>query len=805
MEKFDDTFDSVKAETLRSLVRDLGHKGLSRRDQMLDFVKNKLFGDGQNGVTSPTQSTSTAVASNNKKGATAHKFLSAPGQTRSSRKRRAGEQQELELDDDDLVNDENGDSSAKRTRMTRSSRKIVEIDGDTQMDSISAAPRRGRHPATASQSSSGMSLHRASTRTRTLSAKAAAIAAEPKRGRVRPRNTASAPSRDRDDSLSDADADGDDDEDVQEAVEVEEGPSVRFRSRGRPRNDQGSGMQIVAGEEESRAQTAAEEHAKGGRGRPRKNEVVSGSASASRTLPPSKKHNSILTSHAPMSTRSRTGNSPAKKANRHIAVPLVKRTYGTIRKGGMRLRGHPPQAAATRNRKTRSTLSKQTRKAKTGPQPRTRYIPARSRVREPSDRSNASASGKKYTFDGVELVSRNQAQQPQEAAGANAEPGPSNSSGTAAATNVGARDVDMGNAGGSDVSLFGGNGHGEGEAQGTNQGTARSRPPTPGPSNGTSAAFNPNGGSVHEAGTVKAPASGSRPHKEPEQQLISEKEEIVVQAPPSPSHRSSPSAPTISVMPPLVFTIGIDRSSPLLRPLSGVQIDSTEDIVATVEKKADDSTNDQEETETVTISSSKLPLKVNNIPATFPETFNADSAGDMMMSAALASSSGVAQDEDLHKGPDKNVEIGNDELQDLDSVGDDDDDTNIMDPPIGHPIEVVVHTEMLTTTNTTAMLQEVEYGLASSTSNESTENATGEPSSSAGQRFSAPLPVTTQVSIASLHSLHIRTADDDTVDTELVETAYLDDEDEDENRYEDANGMGNETTLGVQPASTHDS
>ncbi|KAJ3988187.1 hypothetical protein F5890DRAFT_552227 [Lentinula detonsa] len=473
MENFDDTFDLVKAETLRSLVRDLGHKGLSRRDQMLDFVKNKLFGGGENEATSPTQSTSTAVASNNKKDATAHKSLSAPGPTRSSRKRRAGEQQESELDDDDLVNDENGDSSAKRTRMTRSSRKIVEHDGDIQMDSVSAAPRRGRPPATASQSLSGISQHRASTRTRTLSAKAAAIAAEPKRGRARPRKTASTPSEDRDDGLSDADADGDDEEDVEEAVEVEEGPSVRFRSRGRPRKDQGSEMQILAGEEENRAQTAAEEHSKHGRGRPRKNEAVSGSASAPRTLPPSRKRNSISTSHAPMSTRSRTGHSPAKKANRYIAVPLVKRTYGSVIKGGIRLRGHPPQAAAMRNRKTRSTLSKKTRKAQTGPQPRTRYIPARSRVLEPSDRSNASASasGKKYTFDGVELVSRNQAKQVQEAAGTNAEPGPSNSTATAAATNIGARDVDMGRAGGSDVSLFGGDGHGVGEAQGTNQGS----------------------------------------------------------------------------------------------------------------------------------------------------------------------------------------------------------------------------------------------------------------------------------------------------------------------------------------------
>ncbi|KAJ3785393.1 hypothetical protein GGU10DRAFT_354971 [Lentinula aff. detonsa] len=473
MEKFDDTFDLVKAETLRSLVRDLGHKGLSRRDQMLDFVKNKLFGDGENEATSPTQSTSTAVASNNKKDATAHKSLSAPGPTRSSRKRRAGEQQEPELDDDDLVDDENGDSSAKRTRMTRSSRKIVEHDGDIQMDSVSAAPRRGRPPATASQSLSGISQHRASTRTRTLSAKAAAIAAEPKRGRARPRKTASTPSQDRDDGLSDADADGDDEEDVEEAVEVEEGPSVRFRSRGRPRKDQGSEMQILAGEEENSAQTAAEEHSKHGRGRPRKNEVVSGSASAPRTLPPSRKRNSISTSRAPMSTRSRTGHSPAKKANRYIAVPLVKRTYGSVIKGGIRLRGHPPQAAAMRNRKTRSTLSKQTRKAQTGPQPRTRYIPARSKVLEPSDRSNASASasGKKYTFDGVELVIRNQAQQAQEAAGTNAESGPSNSTGTAAATNIGARDVDMGSAGASDVSLFGGDGHGKGEAQSTNQGS----------------------------------------------------------------------------------------------------------------------------------------------------------------------------------------------------------------------------------------------------------------------------------------------------------------------------------------------
>lgn len=47
MENFNDMFDSVKAETLRLLVRDLGQKSVGKRDDMLEFLKNRLFSGGK--------------------------------------------------------------------------------------------------------------------------------------------------------------------------------------------------------------------------------------------------------------------------------------------------------------------------------------------------------------------------------------------------------------------------------------------------------------------------------------------------------------------------------------------------------------------------------------------------------------------------------------------------------------------------------------------------------------------------------------------------------------------------------------
>ncbi|KAH7881512.1 uncharacterized protein C8R40DRAFT_1078491 [Lentinula edodes] len=865
MENFDDMFDSVKAETLRLLVRDLGQKNVGKRDDMLEFLKNRLFGD----VPRTTRSTAAAGTHTNQKVSTARKTLSAPGPTRSGRKRKAEEQQEKELGNDDSVGDE--DSAAKRTRMTRASNSKVENvighDEDDHMDSISAGPRRGKRRATSPKSSSGLGSQRTSARTRTLTAKAAAVAAGTKRGRGRPSKNIAAPSTQ--DDLSDADAEGDEDEYVEHAEDEEE-PIVERRGRGRPRKgtqihilDEDEDEYVEEVEEESSAERrtrgrsrkaqknqmqfadrgeneGVEEPAKRGRGRPRKDQGASASAPVLRTVATSRKSRSPApisphASHGPMSTRSRTGHSPAKKMN-YLTAPLVKRTYGSGRKGAFRSRGRPLKyTAAARGRKPRSSVSK--------PSTKTKYIPARSRPKENSDRSSASGSsgGKKYTFDGVELVSRNRGWQGQDAAGATSEAGPSTNVRTTL-RGVKNADADVDADGDTDMDLLGGavKSH-EGEAQ------HRSTPlqmHTPGDVNRPTANFKNDLG--REETTSEAPrASVSELPTEPQQP--ESKEEVHRAASLAPSRHSSSALSsvhsTIVVVPPTASSnaAGDSSSSYFIPPPSSIHVQPQADVDAAAGQKVDQNEQehpqgllvqeeendalktegpatqllgvaigdileqDKEETGPIISSSSKSPTEASAVVSTTKEISIYSAAAIATSSTATASHSmpSIVTQDVVDEGSNANlqsadqgsensvdIDVGNNKLGDLESV--DEDDTSIMDPPIGHAIEVVVHTEKFTITDTNtsaanpAMIsvdqpQEPRQELETSIPNEFTEvNASGEPSSSASRLPpSAPLPSSAQIqaSIASLHSLHSRPAEDDTADNALFESTYIDDYD----------------------------
>ncbi|KAJ3875859.1 hypothetical protein F5051DRAFT_413168 [Lentinula edodes] len=858
MENFDDMFDSVKAETLRLLVRDLGQKSVGKRDDMLEFLKNRLFSD----LPRTTRSTAAAGTLTNQKPSTARKTLSAPGPTRSGRKRKAEEQQEEELGDDDSVGDE--DSAAKRTRMTRASNSKVDnaIGRGEDMDSISAGPRRGKRRVTPPKSSSGLVSQRTSARTRTLTAKAAAVAAGTKRGRGRPSKNIAAPSTQ--DDLSDADAEGDEDEYVEQAEdeeepiierrgrgrprkgtkihildedeveyveEVEEESSAERRTRGRPRKAQKNQMQFAdRGENEG-----VEEPAKRGRGRPRKDQGASASAPVLRTIATSRKSRSPAlisphASHGPMSTRSRTGHSPAKKMN-YLTAPLVKRTYGSSRKGALRSRGRPLKyTAAARGRKPRSSFSKPTTK--------TKYIPARSRPKENSDRS--SASGKQYTFDGVELISRNRGWQGQDAAGDNAEAGPSTNVRTTL-RGVKNADADVDADGDTDMDLLGGavKSH-EGEAQ------HRSTPlqtHTPGDVNRPMANFKNDLG--HEETTSEAPRASVS--ELPTEQQPESKEEVHRAASLAPSHHSSSALSSVRgavlVVPPTASSnaVGDSSSSYFIPPPSGIHVQPQAEVDAAAGQKVDqneqghpqgllvqEEENDasktegpatqlsgvtigdileqnKEETGPIISSSSKSPTEASAVVSTAKEISIYSAAAIATSSTATASHSipSIFTQDVVDEGSNANlqsadqgsensvdIDVGNDKLGDLESV--DEDDTSIMDPPIGHAIEVVVHTEKFTITDTNtsaanpAMIsvdrpQEPRQELETSIPNEFTEvNASGEPSSSAFRLPpSAPLPTSAQIqaSIASLHSLHSRPAEDDTADNALFESTYIDDYD----------------------------
>ncbi|KAJ3851136.1 hypothetical protein EV368DRAFT_66006 [Lentinula lateritia] len=879
MENFDDMFDSVKAETLRLLVRDLGQKSAGKRDDMLEFLKNRLFGDVPR-TTRSTAAIAPASTHTNQKAPTARKSLSAPGPTRSGRKRK-----EEELGNDVSVGDE--DSAAKRTRMTRASNSKVENvighDEDDYMDSISAVPRRGQRRATSPKSLSGLGSQRTSTRTRTLTAKAAAVAAGRKRGRSRPSKNIAAPSIQ--DDLSDADAEGDEDEYVEHAEDEEE-PIVERRRRVRPRKgteihnvDEDEDEYVEEAAEESSAErrtrgrprkaqknemqfadrgenVGVEEPVKRGRGRPRKDQGASASAPVLRTVATSRKSRSPApisphASHGPMSTRSRTGHSPAKKMH-YLTAPLVKRTYGSGRKGALRSRGRPPKyTAAARGRKPRSSISK--------PSTKTKYIPARSRPKENSDRSSASGSnsGKKYTFDGVELVSRNRGWQGQDAAGADAEAGPSTNVRTTL-RGVKNADADVDADGDTDMDLSGGavRSH-EGEAQ------HRSTPlqlHTPSDVNRPTA--NSKNESGREETTSEAPRASVSELPTESQQPESKEEEVHRAASLAPSHHSSLSSvhSTVVVVPPTASSnVAGDSSSSYFIPSpppSSIHVQPQADVNAAAGQKADQNEQehpqgllvqeeennasktedpatqlsgvaigdileqDKEETGLITSSSSRSPTQASAVVSTTKEISIYSGAAITTSSTATAShsmSSIVTQDavndgananlQSADQGLEKSVDIdvGNNELGDLESV--EADQESIMDPPIGHAIEVVVRTEKLIITDTSAATpamisvdqpQETRQELETSVPNEFTEelNASRESSSSA-----FPLPPSSQIqaSIASLHSLHSRPAEDDTADNALFESTYTDDYDlgTDEGEAPDDNvrGTGNSTEM----------
>ncbi|KAJ3864660.1 hypothetical protein EV359DRAFT_81198 [Lentinula novae-zelandiae] len=885
MENFNDMFDSVKAETLRLLVRDLGQKSVGKRDDMLEFLKNRLFSGDVPRTTRSTAAIAPAGTHTNQKASTARKSLSAPGPTRSGRKRKVEEQEE-ELGNDVSVGDE--DSAAKRTRMTRASNSKVENvighDEDVHMDSISAGPRRGKRRATSPKSSSGLGSQRTSARTRTLTAKAAAVTAGTKRGRARSSKNIAAPSIQ--DDLSDADAEGDEDEYVENAEEpiverrgrgrprkgteihildededeyVEEAAeesSAERRTRGRPRKAQKNGMQLASrGENEG-----VEEPVKRGRGRPRKDQAASASAPVSRTVATSRKSRSPApishASHGPMSTRSRTGHSPAKKMN-YLTAPLVKRTYATGRKGALRSRGRPHKyTAPARGRRPRSSVSK--------PITKTKYIPARSRPKENSDRSSASGSsgGKKYTFDGVELVSRNRGWQGQDAAGANAEAGPSTNVRTTL-EGVKNADADVDADGDTDMDLLGGavKSH-EGEAQ------HRSTPlqlHTSGDVNRPTANFKNESG--REETTSEAPRASVS--ELPTKQQPESKEEVHRAASLAPSHHSSSALSSVRgavvVVPPTASsnTAGDSSSSYFIPPPSGIHVQPQADVDAAAGQKVDQNEQghpqgllvqeeendasktegpatqlsgvaigdileqDKEETGPIISSSSKSPTEASAVVSTTKEISIYSAAAIATSSTATASHSmpSIVTQDVVDEGSNANlqsadqgsensvdIDVGNSKLGDLESV--DEDDTSIMDPPIGHAIEVVVHTEKFTITDTNTSAanpatisvdqpQEPRQELETSIPNEFTEvNASGEPSSSAFPLPpSAPLPTSAQIqaSIDSLHSLHSRPAEDDTADNALFESTYIDDYDleTDEGEVPDDNvrGTGNPTEM----------
>ncbi|KAJ4485326.1 hypothetical protein J3R30DRAFT_3438806 [Lentinula aciculospora] len=848
MENFDIVFDSVKAETLRSLVRDLGQKGNGKRDDMLDFLKNRLFNDGQ--------TTTTRSMSIIQKGSAARKTLSAPG---PSRKRKAEAQEESNADS---VEDGDNDSPAKRTRTAKSN--VVDLNED----SISAAPRRGRRPAI-EQSSSKISPRRVSARTRILTTKAAA-GAEMRNGRGRPRQTASALSREEPDGLSDADADGDDDEYVEE---TEEDPPIQRRGRGRPRKHNGIKMQSAGGVAE-RGQAGADVPLKRSRVRPRKDQGTSASAPVPRTLvtrrlslSPASERLSVSPhpSHAPMSTRSRTGHSPAKKTKSYITAPLVQRTYGRPRKGGVRPRGRPPKAAAAAagGRKPRSSVSKP------GTHSRTKYIPARSKAKGVSDRSSASGSGsgKKYTFAGVELVSRNRGRQSQDAGALDAEAGPSGGVDV-----VGDKGGDVDADGDTDMDLLGGGSKGNEGQLGLDQSTSQ-QSLTSNLNHTSYPASNLKDGLGHEAATFETPStSGLQPRKESPRQPENQRGSSLF------SHPSSASAPSlvnspIIVVPPTLSLNGAGDSSSSYLPLSaGAQIEALEDVILDADQKMENNLEDQEifpelvrvQNEHATDTNETSPtLQLSHVASSSKSVLGDIHAEDGDIIEAASSASGIEQnapastifiedivdpaatvilsdsasasnstvsppavaqnvfDEDINTerqvGADQsqnefsNDHAGNSESEELDSV--DDDDTNIMDPPIGHTIEVEVHTEKTIDTSAAMpadKLREGGQGLVSTADNEFAEkenNDPDEPSTSAVQLSAAPVSDAVQlsVSIASLHSLHSRPAEDDTADNELFESTYLDDfdleMDEGEIQDENATEIGNATleAAGVSP------
>ncbi|KAJ3828926.1 hypothetical protein F5880DRAFT_1698226 [Lentinula raphanica] len=706
MDRFDATFDSVKAETLRSLVRDLGHKGPTKRDDMINFMKVKLFGDEETETTTrTTRSTTTAIASNDKNGATSHKTISAPGLSRSTRKRKAEDLDKASYDDSDAEEIENGDNAAKHTRKTRSAQN------NNIQDSVSAGPRRGRPRTAVSQPSSDRSPQRAS-------GTAAGDTVPLKRGRGRPRRSAPVPPPKKDDELSDADADGDyEEEDTPEEVPSAD-ISAQPRKRGRPRK-----VRIPDGEEKEEVSVPV----KRGRGRPRKDHAASASAPVPRTSSsssPSKKPRSSTSVH--MSTRSSTGHSPSKKPKSRIAVPPVKRTYGSVTKGGIRLRGRPPKAAAMKTRKPRSSLSKQTiGRPKPEPRSRTMYNSARTRANEGSD---SSASGRKFTFDGVELVSQNRAK------GANAEAGGANAEG-------GAGVVDMNGVGENNAR---GNERNEGEAQVTSQDTVQPRSPAPHSSNTNSSSLTPSGNSINEEGAPKDFDPDPQSDEVPGQSSTSDNQQEV-------SHLLP--ATNVSPMPKLPLKSFKDDTSPAPQQEDSGTItsDSKKVIGLNTTKIGDDidmaaaTTSSAKLAATTAATTSASDVDVD--PLTTVDTFSTlassfvvvpdasndrDSRSNSLFSEnqenhdpnELPNVGGVENDELLHdmEGIEEMIGAVENELShDMEGIEDDEDEdedeneTSIMDPPLVYPIEVEVHTEQLTMTEEDNLgpltPQEVEQGL----------------------------------------------------------------------------------------------
>ncbi|KAF9074010.1 hypothetical protein BDP27DRAFT_1416696 [Rhodocollybia butyracea] len=447
LDNFDAVSELLKAETLRLIMRDLGEKGPSRREEMIELLKEKIFGsssayeteeevsDKKTTRSSRAAASTARVTRNNaiNGGKTTRDVLSAAGSVRSNHKRKVEEQEET---DSSEMEEKKSAGPAKRTRITRSN-----VDADVQTESISSAPRRGGTSVSAAPISSRI--------TRRSGANISAPAEIKKRGRPSKRSS----------SYEAEQGEGDEDEDE----DVDEFPLKRTRTRSRKTHEDNDEQGVEEVETVS---------AKRGRGRPRKNQAIVDDedevqdASVARTPSPGRRtrtsvfaspgkgrpttsfsRRSRISSYAPVSqsnsqvapisTRSRTGHSPSKK-NNYLTAPLVKRKYGSARNGGVRTSARVSTSLSSRGRpvgKTRSSLSKarsivkpRPKKLSSAPKPRRRTSP-------PDDRDQ----GKKYAFDGVELTKRPQKRQENNIASSstvNAEDGLSSGPGTSVDTSL---------------------------------------------------------------------------------------------------------------------------------------------------------------------------------------------------------------------------------------------------------------------------------------------------------------------------------------------------------------------------------